>query len=96
MQVATRERPRIRQRRLLQEPPKGLGIAAGRGHSPRKALKVKLVDINESGASQAARAINADYGEGAAFAVHLDVTSESDWISAMALPARRSVVCPFW
>ena len=55
----------------------------------REGAKVLLADINAEGAAEQAAAINAELGEGSAFAVKLDVTSEADWIAAMEVAQAR-------
>ena len=55
----------------------------------REGAKVLLADINAEGAAEQAAAINAELGEGTAFAVKLDVTSEADWVAAMEVAQAR-------
>ena len=62
----------------------GLGAAIARKLAEEGA-KVLLTDINEQGATAQARAINEAFGDGAAFSVRHDVTSEEDWIAALAV-----------
>jgi NAD(P)-dependent dehydrogenase (short-subunit alcohol dehydrogenase family) len=64
------------------------GAAQGLGQAAANALakegaKVTLADINHDGAKAAAAAINAEHGEGTAFALPLDVTREDQWIYAL-------------
>ena len=49
----------------------------------RQGAQVLLADVNAAGAAAQAAAINADLGAGTAFSIHLDVTSEDQWIAAI-------------
>ncbi len=49
----------------------------------REGAQVLLADINAEGAAAQASAINAALGAGTAFSIHLDVTSEDQWIAAI-------------
>lgn len=60
----------------------GLGEAAARKLAAEGA-KVSIADINHQGAQAVAAAINAEQGEGTAFAFPLDVTKEDQWIFAL-------------
>lgn len=60
----------------------GLG-AAQAALLAREGAKVLLTDINLAGAEAQAAAINAECGEGTAFALRHDVTSETDWIAVV-------------
>ncbi|WGU40433.1 SDR family oxidoreductase [Phenylobacterium sp. NIBR 498073] len=60
----------------------GLGAAMARRLAAEGA-KVSVADINHAGAQAVAEAINAEHGEGAAFAFPLDVTKEDQWIFAL-------------
>jgi NAD(P)-dependent dehydrogenase (short-subunit alcohol dehydrogenase family) len=65
----------------------GAAQGLGAAHSRRLAeegARVLLTDINLEGASEQAAAINAAHGAGTAFAIRHDVTSEADWIAAVA------------
>jgi NAD(P)-dependent dehydrogenase (short-subunit alcohol dehydrogenase family) len=71
------------------------GAAQGIGRASAVALaregaRVLLTDINADGAAAAAAAIDAEIGAGTAFAIRHDVTSESDWVAAIAF-ARESL-----
>lgn len=66
----------------------GLGAAQAWMLS-REGAKVLLADINADGAAEQAAAINAELGEGTAFAVKLDVTQEADWVAAMEVAQAR-------
>ncbi|MFN3516495.1 MAG: SDR family oxidoreductase [Novosphingobium sp.] len=55
----------------------------------REGAKVLLGDINAEGAAEQAAKINAELGEGTAFAVKLDVTQEADWEAAMVVAQQR-------
>ena len=66
----------------------GLG-AAQAWMLAREGAKVLLADINAAGANEQAAAINAELGEGTAFAVKLDVTQEADWVAAMEVAQAR-------
>jgi NAD(P)-dependent dehydrogenase (short-subunit alcohol dehydrogenase family) len=61
----------------------GLGVACAWGLA-REGAKVLLTDVNESGARQVADAINLELGAGTASAMRHDVSSEDDWIAAIA------------
>jgi NAD(P)-dependent dehydrogenase (short-subunit alcohol dehydrogenase family) len=65
----------------------GLGAAAAR-RLAEEGAKVALADVNLDGAQAQAEAINADLGAGTAFAFHLDVTDEDQWIEALAAAAQ--------
>lgn len=60
----------------------GLGAAMARKLAAEGA-KVSIADINHAGAQAVADAINAEHGEGTAFAFPLDVTKEDQWIFAL-------------
>lgn len=60
----------------------GLGAAMARKLAAEGA-KVSIADINHAGAQAVAEAINAEHGEGTAFAFPLDVTKEDQWIFAL-------------
>lgn len=60
----------------------GLGAAMARMLAAEGA-KVSIADINHEGAKAVAAQINAEHGEGAAFAFPLDVTKEDQWIFAL-------------
>ena len=60
----------------------GLGAAMARRLASEGA-KVSIGDLNLEGAKAVAAAINADHGEGTAFAFPLDVTKEDQWIFAL-------------
>ena len=60
----------------------GLGAAMARRLAAEGA-KVSVADINHAGAQAVAEAINAEHGEGTAFAFPLDVTKEDQWIFAL-------------
>ena len=60
----------------------GLGAAMARRLAAEGA-KVSIADINHAGAQAVAEAINAEYGDGTAFAFPLDVTKEDQWIFAL-------------
>ena len=49
----------------------------------REGAQVLLADINAAGAAAQAASINAALGDGTAFSLHLDVTSEDQWIAAV-------------
>jgi len=66
----------------------GLG-AAQAAMLAREGATVLLADINADGAAEQAAKINAELGEGTAFAVKLDVTREDDWIAAMDVAKAR-------
>lgn len=66
----------------------GIGAAAALLLA-REGAQVLVSDINEKAAIAQAEAINAELGEGTASAVRLDVTSESDWIDAVAAARER-------
>jgi len=60
----------------------GLGAAIARAVAAEGG-KVALADINFVGAEKLAGELNAAHGPGAAFAFELDVTDESQWITAL-------------
>lgn len=60
----------------------GLGAAMARRLASEGA-KVSLADLNLEGARAVADEINAAHGAGTAFAFHLDVTKEDQWIFAL-------------
>ena len=60
----------------------GLGAAMARKLASEGAT-VSLADINHAGAQAVAAEINAEHGEGTAFAFPLDVTKEDQWIFAL-------------
>lgn len=60
----------------------GLGEAMARKLAAEGA-KVAIADLNHEGARRVAAAINAEHGEGTAFAFPLDVTKEDQWIFAL-------------
>lgn len=60
----------------------GLGSAMARMLA-REGAKVSVADINLGGAKALAEEINADLGQGTAFAFPLDVTKEDQWIYAL-------------
>ncbi|MCH7628973.1 MULTISPECIES: SDR family oxidoreductase [Novosphingobium] len=62
----------------------GLG-AAHAWTLAREGARVLLTDINGEGAATQAAAINAELGEGTAFAMQHDVTSPEDWDAAIAM-----------
>ena len=61
----------------------GLGRAAAAALA-REGARVLLTDRNAEGVVAAAAAIDAELGKGVAFAFPHDVTSEADWIAAIA------------
>jgi NAD(P)-dependent dehydrogenase (short-subunit alcohol dehydrogenase family) len=60
----------------------GLGAAAARMLA-RHGAKVALADLNLEGAQAVAAEINAEHGAGTAFALKLDVRSETQWTYAL-------------
>lgn len=60
----------------------GLGAAMARKLAAEGA-KVSVADINHAGAKAVAAELNAEFGEGTAFAFPLDVTREDQWIFAL-------------
>lgn len=66
----------------------GLGAAIARKLAEEGA-KVLLTDINADGAEAQAQAINAAFGEGTASSARHDVTSEDDWIAALAVAQNK-------
>ena len=61
----------------------GLGAASAWGLA-REGARVLLTDVNEAGARQVAAAIDAELGAGVAHSMRHDVSSEDDWIAAIA------------
>lgn len=61
----------------------GLGAAMA-AMLAREGAQVLLTDINGTGADAKAAEINAACGAGTAFAIRHDVTSEQDWLAAIA------------
>jgi NAD(P)-dependent dehydrogenase (short-subunit alcohol dehydrogenase family) len=61
----------------------GIGQAAAVALA-REGARVLLTDLNGEGALAAAPAIDAEIGEGTAFAIRHEVTSEVDWKAAIA------------
>lgn len=61
----------------------GIGQAAALALA-REGARVLLTDLNGEGVIAAARAIEAEFGGGTAFAIRHDVTSEVDWRAAIA------------
>jgi NAD(P)-dependent dehydrogenase (short-subunit alcohol dehydrogenase family) len=64
----------------------GAAQGLGAAHSRRLAeegARVLCTDINGDGAAETAAAINADLGDGTAFALKHDVTNRDDWESAV-------------
>jgi NAD(P)-dependent dehydrogenase (short-subunit alcohol dehydrogenase family) len=61
----------------------GLG-AASAWRLAREGAQVLLTDINETGVWRVAEDINEEIGAGTAHATRCDVTSEDDWIAAIA------------
>ncbi len=62
----------------------GLGAAIAL-RLAQEGARVLLTDINEAGAAVQAAAIDAECGKGTAFSTRHDVTSEADWIAALAV-----------
>lgn len=65
------------------------GAAQGMGAGIARALaaagaRVLLTDLNAAGAAEAAARLDAEFGAGTAFGAAHDVTSEADWIVAVA------------
>ena len=60
----------------------GLGAAIGKMLA-RHGAKVALADLNLAGARAVAAELNAELGEGTAFAFQLDVTNEAQWIETL-------------
>ncbi len=60
----------------------GLGAAIAKRLAAEGA-RVLVTDINGAGAAAVAAAINAEHGQGTAFARAHDVTSETEWIAAV-------------
>ena len=60
----------------------GLGAACARLLAQHGA-RVTLADLNLSGAQSVAAQINAEYGHARAFAAHLDVRHEAEWIEVL-------------
>jgi NAD(P)-dependent dehydrogenase (short-subunit alcohol dehydrogenase family) len=60
----------------------GLGAAAAR-RLAQEGARVCLADINLAGAQAVAAEINAAHGAGTAFAFHLDVTQEDQWVEVL-------------
>jgi NAD(P)-dependent dehydrogenase (short-subunit alcohol dehydrogenase family) len=67
---------------------RGLGAATARLLA-REGARVLLTDIDAAGAAERAAAIDAACGEGTAFSIRHDVTSESDWHAALAAAQDR-------
>jgi NAD(P)-dependent dehydrogenase (short-subunit alcohol dehydrogenase family) len=61
----------------------GLGAASAWGLA-REGARVLVTDVNEAGARQVAAAIDAELGAGVAHSMRHDVSSEDDWIAAIA------------
>ena len=61
----------------------GLGAASAWGLA-REGARVLLTDVNEAGARQVPAAIDAELGAGVAHTMRHDVSSEDDWIAAIA------------
>ncbi len=61
----------------------GLGRAAAQALA-REGARVLLTDVKADAAAAAAAAIDTEFGVGTAFSFNHDVTSESDWIAAVA------------
>jgi NAD(P)-dependent dehydrogenase (short-subunit alcohol dehydrogenase family) len=61
----------------------GLGAASAWGLA-REGARVLLTDVNEAGTRQVAEAIDAELGAGVAHSMRHDVSSEDDWIAAIA------------
>ncbi|HEY3721376.1 MAG TPA: SDR family NAD(P)-dependent oxidoreductase, partial [Roseiarcus sp.] len=61
----------------------GLGAASAWGLA-RQGASVLLTDVNEAGARQVAESIDAELGAGVAHSMRHDVSSEDDWIAAIA------------
>jgi NAD(P)-dependent dehydrogenase (short-subunit alcohol dehydrogenase family) len=61
----------------------GLG-AASAWMLAREGARVLLTDVSVDAVQATAAAINAELGSGTAFALRHDVTSDSDWVSAIA------------
>jgi NAD(P)-dependent dehydrogenase (short-subunit alcohol dehydrogenase family) len=59
----------------------GAGIATALA---REGARVLVTDVAAEGAARSAEAINAELGAGSAFSLRHDVTSEADWIAAVA------------
>lgn len=55
----------------------------------REGAQVLLTDINEAGARDRAEAINAQFGAGTAFAARHNVTSQDDWLAALAVASEE-------
>lgn len=66
----------------------GIGAATGRLLAAEGA-QVLLTDINEDAVGETAAKIDEEFGEGTAYAARLDVTSEADWIAALAVARER-------
>jgi NAD(P)-dependent dehydrogenase (short-subunit alcohol dehydrogenase family) len=67
----------------------GIGAASARALASEGA-KVLVTDVNADGAAATAAAIDREFGAGIAFAFRHDVTSEAEWIAAIA-EARRTL-----
>jgi NAD(P)-dependent dehydrogenase (short-subunit alcohol dehydrogenase family) len=61
----------------------GIGRAAAMALA-REGARVLLADLNAEGAAAAAQEINVKIGAGTAYAAPCDVTSEGDWLAAIA------------
>lgn len=66
----------------------GLGAAQARLLAAEGA-RVLVTDLNEAGAHEVAAAIDAEHGDGTAFALRHDVTSEDDWAAAIDTARER-------
>lgn len=66
----------------------GLGAAQARLLA-REGARVLLTDLNGKGAQAVADAINDECGDGTAFALRHDVTSEADWAAAIDAARER-------
>lgn len=75
-------------RALVTGAAQGLGAASATALADEGA-EVVVADINGDGAAATADAINDRLGREVAHAVHLDVTSEAGWVSAIAFARQR-------